>query len=191
MEPRIEQGGGVRRHVAVLFADISGFTHLVDTLEPENVFALVRPLMDELVLLVHLHDGEIQQVLGDGFMAVFGLRDTHGDEAARAVRAGLALVSAGHAAARPRLHAGVEYGEVLVTPSWHPATFGVWGRPVNLAKRLCEVAGPGEVQIGPAAFAGSGGGAVSAEPARIRVRGFAEAVDVYRITSGEALMLTG
>jgi class 3 adenylate cyclase len=80
---------------------------------------------------------------------------------------------------------------VLVTPSWHPATFGVWGRPVNLAKRLCEVAGPGEVRIGPAAFARSEGGALSAEAARIRVRGFADAVDAYRITTGESLVLTG
>jgi class 3 adenylate cyclase len=95
----------------VLFADISGFTRLVESVEPEVVYEVMRPLMDELVRLVHEHDGEIQQVLGDGFMSVFGLRSAHGDEAERAVRAGLTLVSAGGAdPAHPLVHVNIEYG---------------------------------------------------------------------------------
>src|SRR2546429_3454499 len=69
--------GAQRRQVAVLFADISGFTRLVESVDPETVYQVVRPLMDELALRVRLHDGEIQQILGDGFMAVFGLRHAH------------------------------------------------------------------------------------------------------------------
>jgi class 3 adenylate cyclase len=172
-----------RRHVAVLFADISGFTRLVETSDPEVVYDVVRPLMDELVLLVNLHEGEIQQVLGDGFMAVFGLRSTTGDEAERAVRAGLALVGAGGTdLARPAVHVGVECGEVLVTPSWEPAGFGVWGRAVNLAKRLCDVAGPGELQVGPAAYARIGRPACGAEPVIARLKGFSGAVVSHRVT---------
>ena len=56
--------GERRRHAAVLFADLSGFTALVDRLEPEDVYARVRPLIDELVMLVGIHGGAIQQVLG-------------------------------------------------------------------------------------------------------------------------------
>jgi class 3 adenylate cyclase len=165
----------------VLFADISGFTRLVETVDPEVVYDVVRPLMDELVLLVQLHDGEIQQVLGDGFMAVFGLRETVGDEAERAIRAGLALVAAG-GRSRPAVHVGVECGEVLLTPSWEPAGFGVWGRAVNLAKRLCDVAGPGELQVGPAAFELSGRTECSAEPVRARLKGITGAVLSHRVT---------
>jgi class 3 adenylate cyclase len=144
------------RPMAILFADISGFTELVESMEPEAVYHVVRPLLDELVLLVRLHDGEIQQVLGDGFMSVFGLRAQRGDEAERAVRAGLALIATGASGKHPPVHVGIEYGEVLVTPSWEPAGYGVWGRPVTLAKRLCDLAGPGSVRIGPGAYAQAG-----------------------------------
>src|SRR3954451_6802953 len=128
---------GNRRLGAVLFADLSGFTELVETVEPEIVYQVVRPLMDDLVAIARRHGGQIQQVLGDGFMCVFGLQETRGDEAERAVRAGLDLVAAGGSAVvRPSVHAGLEYGDIFVTPSWPPAGYGVWGRAVNLAKRL-------------------------------------------------------
>jgi class 3 adenylate cyclase len=63
-----------RATVAVLFADLSGFSRLVEAVDPEVVYAVIRPMMDEFVTLVRAHGGEIQQVLGDGFMSVFGLR---------------------------------------------------------------------------------------------------------------------
>lgn len=166
----------------MLFADISGFTRLVETVDPETVYAVVRPLMDELVVLVNAYHGVIQQVLGDGFMSVFGLHTSHGDEAERAIRAGLALASAGGGGAQPAVHVGVEYGEVLVTPSWEPAGFGVWGRTVNLAKRLCDLAGPGELQVGPAAFARAGNRVGVAKPVRARLKGISGAVLSHRVT---------
>jgi class 3 adenylate cyclase len=176
-------GEQARRRVAILFADITGFTALVESVEPETVYQIVRPLMDELVLLVRLYDGEIQQVLGDGFMSAFGLRSEEGDEADRAVRAGLALVATGSSGKHPPVHVGIEYGEVLVTPSWEPAGYGVWGRPVNLARRLCELAGPGSVQVGPGAYAHARPGAWSATPANVRLKGITDAVMAHSVTA--------
>jgi class 3 adenylate cyclase len=172
---------GHRRFAAVLFADLTGFTELVETVEPEIVYQVVRPLMDDLVAIARRHGGEIQQVLGDGFVCVFGLGDVTGDEADRAVRAGLALVAAGGTEfVRPSVHAGVEYGEVFVTPSWPPAGYGVWGRPVNLAQRLCAIAGPGELQIGPAAFARAGGGVGPSTRGQARLKGMVHPVVTHR-----------
>jgi class 3 adenylate cyclase len=170
----------------VLFADLSGFTRLVETAEPEIVYERVRPLMDELVLLVHLYGGEVQQVLGDGFMSVFGLRSTIGDEAQRAVRAGLAMVGARGAARQAGLpvHVGIEHGEVLVTPDWEGAGFGVWGRPVNLAKRLCDIAGPGELQVGPAAFARAQDCLDTTMAMRTRLKGITRWIVAHRVGLG-------
>ena len=78
-----------RTHVAVLFVDLSGFTNLVESVDPEMVYEVVRPIMDDFVALVRAHQGEIQQVLGDGFMCVFGLRTQLGDEAIRRCAPGL------------------------------------------------------------------------------------------------------
>ncbi|HET6530630.1 MAG TPA: adenylate/guanylate cyclase domain-containing protein [Actinoplanes sp.] len=168
-----------RRRVAVLFVDICGFTRLVDTTDPELVYQVVRPLMDRLVAVVRRHGGEIQQVLGDGFMAVFGLTDPRGDEARRAVRAGLALLAA--ADRRPAVHVGIEYGDVLVTPSFEPAEFGVWGRAVTVAQRLCDLAGPGELQVGPAAYAAAGPHAGRATPRPATLKGITHAVVAHRM----------
>ena len=173
---------GHRRPAAVLFADLTGFTRLVETVEPEIVYQVVRPLLDDLASIAGRYGGEIQQVLGDGFMCVFGLRVTAGDEADRAVRAGLAMVAAGGPqVVRPSVHVGVEYGDVFVTPSWPPAGYGVWGRPVNLAQRLCAAAGPGEVQIGPRAYARAGRPELTALPDRSPLKGFARPVLSHRV----------
>jgi class 3 adenylate cyclase len=177
---------GQRRNVAVLFADISGFTGLVEAFEPEIVHDMVRPLMDTLVLLVHGYGGEIQQVLGDGFMAVFGLRSTSGDEARRGVRAALALVSTDLDEVHPPVHVGVEYGEVLVTPSWEPARYGVWGRPVTIAKRLCDAAGPGQIHLGAGAFLRTHDSIGGATPTWLTLKGIRNAVLAYRLSESRA-----
>ena len=57
---------GHRRRAAVLFADLTGFTELVETVEPEIVYQVVRPLLDDLASIAGRYGGEIQQVLGDG-----------------------------------------------------------------------------------------------------------------------------
>jgi class 3 adenylate cyclase len=148
------RGADVERRttVAVLFVDLSGFSRLVESVDPEVVYEVIRPMMDEFVMLVNAHGGEIQQVLGDGFMSVFGLHGQRGDEAVQAVRAGLTLVeAAGCQPGRLPVHIGIECGEVLVSPSWEPAGYAVWGRAVNLAKRLCDLAGPGTILMGPRA----------------------------------------
>lgn len=166
----------------MLFADLTGFTQLVETVEPEIVYQVVRPLMDDLIAIALRHGGEIQQVLGDGFMCVFGLLDTAGDEADRAIRAGLAMVSAGGTrSVRPSVHAGVEWGEIFVTDSWPPAGYGVWGRAVTLAQRLCSVAEPGELQIGPGAHSHSWRAPVGVPAEQSRLKGIARPVVSHRV----------
>src|SRR4029453_2624170 len=83
------------RAVAIMFVDITGFPRLTERVDPAVVYRRVSPLLDDLVLHVHEHGGQVQQVRGDGFMAAFGLHSTHGDEAERAVRAGRAMLACG------------------------------------------------------------------------------------------------
>jgi class 3 adenylate cyclase len=186
------RGADVERRttVAVLFVDLSGFTRLVESVDPEVVYEVIRPMMDEFVMLVNAHGGEIQQVLGDGFMSVFGLRGQRGDEAVQAVRAGLTLVeAAGCQPGRLPVHIGIECGEVLVSPSWEPAGYAVWGRAVTLAKRLCDLAGPGSILIGPRASELVGPEVGLAQPTRRRLKGTTGDVLVRSVTGCSERML--
>jgi class 3 adenylate cyclase/tetratricopeptide (TPR) repeat protein len=149
--------GPERKLVTVLFADLSGYTAFAASLDPEEVFAVVRPWMTALRLVVERHGGTVPQVMGDGFMAVFGVPAAHDDDAERAVRAGLALVSEARAldadAAQvrfPGLHVGVNTGEVMVVGSREASGFALVGDPVNVAARLADLAVSGEILVGEA-----------------------------------------
>ena len=127
---------GERKLVALLFADRSGFTALASSLDPEEVYALIRPGLDAMRRIVEEHGGSVPYVLGDGFMAVFGVPTAHEDDAERAVRAALAIRDHARALARggggirfPDVHAGVNSGEVMVAPSSEPGGFSVLGDP--------------------------------------------------------------
>ncbi len=143
--------------MTVLFADLSGYTALAESLDPEEVHAFIRPAMTKLRLVVQEFGGTVPQVMGDGFMAVFGVPSGHEDDAERAVRSALALrdeverlnseAPAG-AVHIPALHSGVNSGEVLVAPSREAGGFSVTGDTVNTAARLAGLARSGEVLVG-------------------------------------------
>jgi class 3 adenylate cyclase len=151
-EPRVQ---GERKLVTVLFADLTGYTRLAASLDPEDVHALIDPAQTNLRLLVQEFGGSVPQVLGDGLMAVFGVPTAHEDDAERAVRAAFALnervrrLNQGRSGVTlPELHTGVNSGEVMVAGSHEPFGFRVVGDTVNVASRLSDLAEPGRVLVG-------------------------------------------
>ncbi len=148
-------GPGERKLVTLLFADLSGYTALSSRLDPEEVYAFIRPAMIELRLIAESFGGSVPQIAGDGFMAVFGVPTAHEDDPERAVRAALALVDRVEALNRshpgrlplPQVHAGINTGEVLVAGSYETAGFTVIGDAVNVASRLSGVATAGQVVV--------------------------------------------
>jgi len=83
--PSAEFGAPANRHVAVLFADIVGFTRLNERLSPERTFALLRSFRERSTAVVFRHQGTLDKYLGDGFMATFGALREEPDAAARAI----------------------------------------------------------------------------------------------------------
>jgi class 3 adenylate cyclase len=81
---------GERKQVTVLFVDVSGFTSLSETLDPEDVHGLMTRAFELMLGAVHRYEGTVNQFLGDGIMALFGAPLTHEDHARRAVHAPLA-----------------------------------------------------------------------------------------------------
>ena len=80
---------GERKQVTVLFADVKGSTDLVQHLDAEEVSSLFDPLQRIMIDAVHAYEGTVNEVLGDGLMAIFGAPIAHENHALRACRAAL------------------------------------------------------------------------------------------------------
>src|SRR5262245_35598901 len=82
---------GERKQVTVLFADLKGSMELLADRDPEEARALVDPVLERLMDAVHRYEGTVNQVMGDGIMALFGAPVAHEDHAIRACYAALAI----------------------------------------------------------------------------------------------------
>jgi class 3 adenylate cyclase len=85
---------GERKQVTVLFADMKDSTELIKDLDPEAAQQLLAPALRHMMDAVHRFEGTVNQVLGDGIMALFGAPIAHEDHALRACYAALALQAA-------------------------------------------------------------------------------------------------
>src|SRR5215510_13725104 len=85
---------GERKQVTVLFADLKGSTELIADLDPEAAQRLLDPALHHMMDAVHRFEGTVNQVLGDGIMALFGAPVAHEDHAVRACYAALAMQAA-------------------------------------------------------------------------------------------------
>ena len=152
-----------RRIITVLFADLSGFTGLTETLDAEQVHALITVWLDPLCEAVVRWGGHVDKFIGDCVMALFGAPVAYENEPERAVRAALdmhaafneaaiidAAAKAGIGGYRPRLSIGINTGGV-VTGMF--SSGGAWdytaiGDTVNVAARLQGVCEPGRILVG-------------------------------------------
>src|SRR5512145_1729342 len=82
---------GERKQVTVLFADLKGSMELLADRDPEEARQLLDPVLERLMAAVHRYEGTVNQVLGDGIMALFGAPLAHEDHAVRACYAALAM----------------------------------------------------------------------------------------------------
>ena len=144
-----------RRTATVLFADLSGYTAIAETLDPEAVKRLLERILTRLGEEVERHGGHVDKFIGDNVMAIFGAPVAHGDDAQRAVLAGLGMqaamseinegLSRQHEVAFT-LRVGINTGEVLAGNLGEGYT--VIGDSVNVAARLQAAARPATVTVG-------------------------------------------
>lgn len=138
------------RDATVLFADVRGFTAFAETVSPEEAASRLDAALAVFIGAVHAEGGQINKLMGDGAMAVFGVPLPHPDPAAAAVRAALRAREVLGAGAPLRFGYGVNTGLVAAgrLGSGQDSEYGVIGSVVNVAARLEELAGPGELLAG-------------------------------------------
>jgi len=149
---------GERKQVTVLFADIRGSTKLLEKLDPEEGQQIIDPVLRIMMDAVHKYEGTVNQVLGDGVMALFGAPLAHEDHALRACYAALAMQEEMHRYREKlgqseesglQIGVGMNSGEVVVRSIDNDLNidYSALGHTTHLAARMQELSGPGEALI--------------------------------------------
>ncbi|MGH7322847.1 MAG: AAA family ATPase, partial [Candidatus Rokuibacteriota bacterium] len=180
--------------VTVLFADLKGSMELLADRDPEEGRQLLDPLLERMMTAVHRYEGTVNQVMGDGIMALFGAPLAHEDHGLRACYAALAmqaairrLIDEGRLThgAEVRIRVGLNSGEVVVRAigSDLHMDYTAVGQTTHLAARMEQLAAPGTILL-------------TAETLRLvegfvdfkalgprQVKGLADPVDVFELVS--------
>jgi class 3 adenylate cyclase/tetratricopeptide (TPR) repeat protein len=153
--PAIE---GERKHVTVLFSDLSGYTSMSERLDPEDVKGITSRIFGEVAQVIHKYEGFVEKYAGDAVMAIFGVPKAHEDDPIRAIRAAREIhrlvKSMSHEIERKieqplSMHTGINTGLVVTGEvNLEKGTHGVAGDTLNVAARLSSAAGADEILVG-------------------------------------------
>ena len=190
-------GGGERRRVTALFADVVGSTPLAERIGEEALYKLMQDVIADLSAAVRDHGGTIEKLTGDGLMALFGAPLAVEDAPLNAVRAGLDMLArienAGRAieaehGERPALRVGVNSGYAVVGNLGGELQQEVTalGDSVNVAARLEGLAEPGSMVIGDATYQLVADFVEAEDAGTHEVKGKTEAQKIWRVSGLQA-----
>jgi class 3 adenylate cyclase len=189
---------GERKQVTVLFADIKGSTTLIEGLDPEEARRLLDPVLHIMMEAVHRYEGTVNQVLGDGIMALFGAPVAHEDHAVRACYAGLAMqttmrrhtqeVRQSHGL-EMHIRVGLNSGEVVVRAIGNDLhmDYSAVGQTTHLAARMEQLATPGSIRLTAATLRLAEGLVQVNTLGQFPVKGLTEPVEVFELVGASAI----
>src|SRR5215469_4111407 len=184
---------GERKHVTVLFADLKGSMELLADRDPEEARTLVDPVLQQMIEAVHRYEGTVNQVMGDGIMALFGAPVAHEDHAVRACYAALRMQeSARHYAEQVRrvagtpvsIRVGLNSGEVVVRSISNDLRmdYTAVGQTTHLAARMEQAALPGSILLTASTLRLAEGYIKVTRLGPIAIKGLKDPVEVYDLT---------
>jgi class 3 adenylate cyclase len=188
---------GERKQVTVLFADVKGSMELLGHRDPEEARKILDPVLERMMNAVHHYEGTVNQVMGDGIMALFGAPLAHEDHAVRACYAALRMQDAvrrysdelrrAHGV-EVQIRVGLNSGDVVVRSigSDLKMDYSAVGQTTNLAARMEQLAAPGSIRL-TAATLHQAEGFVQVTPlGPVPVKGLGEPVEVFELSGAGA-----
>src|SRR5437867_3911426 len=184
---------GERKQVTVLFADLKGSMELLADRDPEEARKLLDPVLEHMMDAVHRYEGTVNQVMGDGIMALFGAPIAHEDHAVRACYAALRMQELVNRYAEDarrahgvnvQIRVGLNSGEVVVRAigSDLHMDYTAVGQTTHLAARMEQFASPGSILSTPSTLELVEGYVAVKALGPVPVKGLAEAVEVFEVT---------
>ena len=189
---------GERKQVTVLFADLKGSMELLADRDPEEARKLLDPVLEQMMEAVHRYEGTVNQVMGDGIMALFGAPLAHEDHAVRACYAALRMQESVKRYAEGvrreqgvtiRIRVGLNSGEVVVRAigSDLHMDYTAVGQTTHLAARMEQLAEPGSILLSPATLE-LAEGFIEVKPlGPLAVKGLPEPVEVCELVAAGAV----
>lgn len=181
----------IETEATVLFCDISGFTRLSSRLQPKEVIALLNAYFPVMSDIVFQHEGTLEKYIGDALLAVWGAPMRRDDDAVRAVAAAVDMqramveLNASVAVGEPlAIHVGVNSGRVAAgnIGSGQFLQYATIGDATNVAARVCNEAGPGEILVDRVTVDRLGDSKWPLEAlAPVTVKGKTEPLALYRV----------
>ena len=189
---------GERKQVTVLFADLKGSMELLAERDPEEARQLLDPALTHMMAAVHRYEGTVNQVMGDGIMALFGAPLAHEDHAVRACYAALAMQEALQRYAEEvrrtqglavQMRVGLNSGEVVVRAIGNDLhmDYSAIGQTTHLAARMEQLATPGSILLTAATLRLVEGLVRVQGLGPVPVKGLAEPVEVWELVGVSAL----
>jgi class 3 adenylate cyclase/tetratricopeptide (TPR) repeat protein len=189
---------GERKQVTVLFADLKSSMEILAERDPETARKLLDPVLERMMEAVHRYEGTVNQVLGDGIMALFGAPLAHEDHAVRACYAALRMqesvteyaegVFRSHGVPL-QIRVGLNSGEVVVRAirSDLHMDYTAVGQTTHLAARMEQMATPGATLLTPMTFRLAEGYVQVVPRGPVTVKGLSQPVEVYALTGATTL----
>ncbi len=189
---------GERKQVTVLFADLKGSLELIADRDPEEARQILDPVLEHLMAAVHRYEGTVNQVMGDGIMALFGAPVAHEDHAVRACYAALAMQAAMRRYAEEvrRTHGlavqsrvGLNSGDVVVRAISNDLhmDYSAIGQTTHLAARMEQLATPGSILLTATTLQLVEGLVQVNALGPIPVKGLAEPVEVFELVGASTV----
>jgi class 3 adenylate cyclase/tetratricopeptide (TPR) repeat protein len=189
---------GERKQVTVLFADLKGSMELLADRDPEEARQLLDPVLKRMMSAVHRYEGTVNQIMGDGIMALFGAPVAHEDHAVRACYAALAMQEAirRYSAEVRRTHGlevqirvGLNSGQVVVRAIDNDLhmDYSALGQTTHLAARMEQLATPGSIRLTAETLRLAEGLIQVTALGPVPVKGMAEPIEVFELAGVTAL----
>ena len=179
---------GERKQVTVLFADLKGSLELLANRDPEEARELLDPVLKQMMEAVHYYEGTVNQVMGDGIMALFGAPIAHEDHAVRACLAALRMQDGMSRLTMPQavplqIRVGLNSGEVVVGSigSDLHMEYTAVGQTTHLAAQMEQNARPGRVLITTQTARLAEGYVQTLPLGPVSVKGLGAPVDIHEI----------